>query len=187
MAREPPLRSVVGASFVLLIVMTTFLAPIMEEWLFRGVLFRALSEGGPRDGSRAGRGGRRGERGALRLGPRRAVAVRRPVLSRPRAGDAGVAHQAPRAEHRDAHVLSTASPSPRSSINDRCIDARVVRSSQHAGNRLDALVISRSSSSRSVELHPSLIFSNSTITGGDTGSHLAVPAYLKSVKAIPST
>jgi membrane protease YdiL (CAAX protease family) len=45
--------SVVGASFILLIVMTTFLAPIMEEWLFRGVLFRALSEGGPRGGSRA--------------------------------------------------------------------------------------------------------------------------------------
>src|SRR5665213_2420650 len=44
--------SVVGASFVVLIVMTTFLAPIMEEWLFRGVLFRALSEGGPRGGSR---------------------------------------------------------------------------------------------------------------------------------------
>lgn len=38
--------SVFGASFVLLIVMTVFLAPIMEEWLFRGVLFRALSEGG---------------------------------------------------------------------------------------------------------------------------------------------
>jgi membrane protease YdiL (CAAX protease family) len=46
--------SVVGASFVLLIVMTTFLAPIMEEWLFRGVLFRALSEGGPWGGTRAG-------------------------------------------------------------------------------------------------------------------------------------
>jgi hypothetical protein len=46
--------SVVGASFVLLIVMTMVLAPIMEEWLFRGVLFRALSEGGPRGGSRAG-------------------------------------------------------------------------------------------------------------------------------------
>jgi uncharacterized protein len=46
--------SVVGASFVLLIVMTLFLAPIMEEWLFRGVLFRALSEGGPRGGSRSG-------------------------------------------------------------------------------------------------------------------------------------
>jgi membrane protease YdiL (CAAX protease family) len=45
--------SVVGVSFVLLIVMTTFLAPMMEEWLFRGVLFRALSEGGQRGGSRA--------------------------------------------------------------------------------------------------------------------------------------
>jgi len=45
--------SVVGASFVLLIVMTAFLAPIMEEWLFRGVLFRALSEGGARGGTRA--------------------------------------------------------------------------------------------------------------------------------------
>jgi len=31
--------SVVGASFVLLIIMTTFLAPIMEEWLFRGCSF----------------------------------------------------------------------------------------------------------------------------------------------------
>ncbi|HEY5010425.1 MAG TPA: hypothetical protein VIH73_04655, partial [Acidimicrobiales bacterium] len=29
--------------------------------------------------------------------------------------------------------------------------------------------------------HPSLLFSNTLITGGDTGSHLAVPAYLKSV------
>jgi membrane protease YdiL (CAAX protease family) len=46
--------SVFGASFVLLIVMTTFLAPIMEEWLFRGVLFRALSEGGRWAGTRAG-------------------------------------------------------------------------------------------------------------------------------------
>jgi membrane protease YdiL (CAAX protease family) len=45
--------SVFGASFVLLIVMTALVAPIMEEWLFRGVLFRALSEGGRRSGSRA--------------------------------------------------------------------------------------------------------------------------------------
>jgi membrane protease YdiL (CAAX protease family) len=44
--------SVVGATFVLLIILTTFLAPIMEEWLFRGVLFRALSEGGRKGGSR---------------------------------------------------------------------------------------------------------------------------------------
>jgi membrane protease YdiL (CAAX protease family) len=41
-----------GVTFVVLIVMTMFLAPIMEEWLFRGVLFRALSEGGDRGGSR---------------------------------------------------------------------------------------------------------------------------------------
>lgn len=45
--------SVVGASFVLLVVMTGFLAPIMEEWLFRGVLFRALSEGGRRGATRS--------------------------------------------------------------------------------------------------------------------------------------
>jgi membrane protease YdiL (CAAX protease family) len=45
--------SVFGVSFVLLIIMTVFLAPIMEEWLFRGVLFRALSESGRRRGSRA--------------------------------------------------------------------------------------------------------------------------------------
>ena len=41
-----------GVTFVLLIVMTMVLAPIMEEWFFRGVLFRALSEGGARGGSR---------------------------------------------------------------------------------------------------------------------------------------
>ena len=29
-------------------------------------------------------------------------------------------------------------------------------------------------------MHPSLLFSSSTITGGDTGSHLALPAFLKS-------
>ena len=29
------------------------------------------------------------------------------------------------------------------------------------------------------ELHPNLIFSNTLITGGDTGSHLAAPAYLR--------
>jgi hypothetical protein len=46
--------SVFGASFVLLIVMTVVLAPIMEEWLFRGVVFRALSEGGRWGGSRTG-------------------------------------------------------------------------------------------------------------------------------------
>lgn len=34
-----------GVTFWLLIVMTTIGAPIMEEWLFRGVVYRALSEG----------------------------------------------------------------------------------------------------------------------------------------------
>jgi membrane protease YdiL (CAAX protease family) len=41
-----------GLTFVVLIVMTLVVAPIMEEWLFRGVLFRALSEGGAKGGSR---------------------------------------------------------------------------------------------------------------------------------------
>jgi membrane protease YdiL (CAAX protease family) len=41
-----------GATFVLLIIMTMVLAPIMEEWLFRGVLFRAMSEGTSRGGTR---------------------------------------------------------------------------------------------------------------------------------------
>lgn len=34
-----------GTSFVLIAFMTTFLAPFFEEWLFRGVLFRAIAEG----------------------------------------------------------------------------------------------------------------------------------------------
>ena len=42
-----------GVTFVLLIMMTLLVAPVMEEWFFRGVLFRALSEGGARAGSRA--------------------------------------------------------------------------------------------------------------------------------------
>lgn len=34
-----------GASLVLLVIMTTFLAPIFEEWFFRGVLYRTLDDG----------------------------------------------------------------------------------------------------------------------------------------------
>ena len=41
-----------GLTFVVLIVMTLLVAPLMEEWLFRGVLFRAMSEGGEKGGSR---------------------------------------------------------------------------------------------------------------------------------------
>ncbi len=41
-----------GLTFVVLIIMTMFLAPIMEEWLFRGVLFRAMNEGATRMDSR---------------------------------------------------------------------------------------------------------------------------------------
>lgn len=43
-----------GLSFVLIAVMTTLGAPIVEEWLFRGVLFRALDAG---LSSRLARGG----------------------------------------------------------------------------------------------------------------------------------
>lgn len=34
-----------GPGFVVLILMTTLLAPFFEEWLFRGVIFRSLAEG----------------------------------------------------------------------------------------------------------------------------------------------
>ncbi len=34
-----------GPGFVLIAVLTTFIAPFFEEWLFRGVLFRAIAEG----------------------------------------------------------------------------------------------------------------------------------------------
>ena len=43
-----------GAAFVLLVVMTTLLAPIMEEWFFRGVLYRTLHDGLSRVAPRAG-------------------------------------------------------------------------------------------------------------------------------------
>ncbi|MGB8197687.1 MAG: hypothetical protein WCF25_11850 [Acidimicrobiales bacterium] len=56
-----------------------------------------------------------------------------------------------------------------------------IRKHNTAGNRLDALVIVAVIFITVWELHPSLLFSGSLITGGDTGSHLAVPAYLKSV------
>ncbi len=46
-----------GATFVLLALLTTVVAPFFEEWLFRGVLFRAIAEG------------------ATNLAPRRAVLV----------------------------------------------------------------------------------------------------------------
>ena len=34
------------------------------------------------------------------------------------------------------------------------------------------------------ELHPNLLFSTSLITGGDTGSHLALPAYLRTTNNV---
>jgi hypothetical protein len=56
-----------------------------------------------------------------------------------------------------------------------------IRRHDSPGARLDALVIIAVIFVTVWELHPSLVFSNTLITGGDTGSHLAVPAYLKSV------
>jgi membrane protease YdiL (CAAX protease family) len=34
-----------GPGFVLIALMTTFIAPIFEEWLFRGVIYRAIADG----------------------------------------------------------------------------------------------------------------------------------------------
>jgi membrane protease YdiL (CAAX protease family) len=34
-----------GPGFVVIAIMTTFIAPVFEEWLFRGVIFRAIAEG----------------------------------------------------------------------------------------------------------------------------------------------
>jgi membrane protease YdiL (CAAX protease family) len=34
-----------GPGFVAIAIMTTFVAPVFEEWLFRGVIFRAIAEG----------------------------------------------------------------------------------------------------------------------------------------------
>jgi hypothetical protein len=56
-----------------------------------------------------------------------------------------------------------------------------IRRHNTPGNRIDALVILAVIFVTVFELHPNLIFSNSLVTGGDTGSHMAVPAYLKSV------
>ncbi len=49
-----------------------------------------------------------------------------------------------------------------------------------AGGLLDAVVILAVIYVVIWSLHPSLLFSSSLITGGDTGSHLALPAYLRS-------
>jgi hypothetical protein len=49
------------------------------------------------------------------------------------------------------------------------------------GARVDALVVLAVIVVTLFELHPTLLLSNTLITGGDTGSHLTVPAYLKSV------
>jgi hypothetical protein len=56
-----------------------------------------------------------------------------------------------------------------------------IRRHDSPGARLDALVILAVIFVTVWELHPSLVFSNTLVTGGDTGSHVAVPAYLKSV------
>ena len=41
-----------GLTFVVLVAMTIFVAPLMEEWFFRGVLYRAIAEGGRHPNSR---------------------------------------------------------------------------------------------------------------------------------------
>jgi len=56
-----------------------------------------------------------------------------------------------------------------------------IRRHDTPGNRMDALVIIAVIFVTVWELHPTLIFSHSLVTGGDTGSHVAVPAYLKTV------
>ncbi len=49
------------------------------------------------------------------------------------------------------------------------------------GAWLDALVVGSVIVVTLWSLHPNLVFSTSTITGGDTGAHLALPAYLRSL------
>ena len=41
-----------GVTFALLVVMTLIVAPVAEEWFFRGVLYRSIAEGGSHPGSR---------------------------------------------------------------------------------------------------------------------------------------
>ncbi len=50
-----------------------------------------------------------------------------------------------------------------------------------AGQWLDAAVIGAVIFVTVWSLHPNLVFSTTTITGGDTGAHLALPAYLRSI------
>ncbi len=49
------------------------------------------------------------------------------------------------------------------------------------GAWLDLVVIATVIAVTVWSLHPSLVFSTSTLTGGDTGAHLALPAYLRSI------
>jgi hypothetical protein len=170
--------------------MTTFLAPILEEWFFRGVLYRALDEGGR--GLAAARCRLRRGRSARYSSPwRTASRCSSPVSGAVRrgAGDARVSpHAASRAEHRDPHVLQRRRHGRVSSTSVRVTDAQRLGVTFWTPLR----VTGRSSSWCSViyvtiwSLHPSLLVSGHTITGGDTGSHFAVPAYLRS-RATSST
>ncbi|MHB2028362.1 MAG: CPBP family intramembrane glutamic endopeptidase [Acidimicrobiales bacterium] len=47
-------RAAHGPGFVVVALMTTLIAPFFEEWLFRGVLFRAIAEGSTNVSSRRG-------------------------------------------------------------------------------------------------------------------------------------
>ena len=55
-----------------------------------------------------------------------------------------------------------------------------LRSLDSRENRLDLLVIGSVVFITLWQLHPNLLFSSTLITGGDTGSHMVVPAFLKS-------
>src|SRR6204780_386073 len=92
-----------------------------------------------------------------------------------------MAHQAPGTEHRDPHVLQRRRHRRAHQSAIGSLMLAWIKRHDSPGARLDALVILAVIFVTVWELHPNLIFSNTLITGGDTGSHLAVPAYLKSV------
>ncbi len=55
-----------------------------------------------------------------------------------------------------------------------------IRSINSRENRLDLLVVGSVIFITLWQLHPNLLFSSTLVTGGDTGSHMVLPAFLKS-------
>src|SRR5487761_2798898 len=118
---------------------------------------------------RAGDGGR-AERGAVRPGPRRTRAVRRPRLLGRGARRLGVSHRTPDPQRDHARLVQCSRGDRAGLAAGESLMLRRLRELATPMVVLDATVVLCVVLVTVWSLHPSLLFSSTLITGGDTGA-----------------